>query len=98
METKFSTTAKVRYEIEKLIERDIIEKKQNSNYYKVTSFGAKWLWVTNCTNEHFTNPLLSIISKNDMRNFNLQPSKIEESYIGINANLNNLLSELYMKK
>ena len=98
LQTKFSNTAKVRHEIAKLKERGIIEKKQNSNYYKVTNFGLKWLWVTNCTNEHFANPLLSMISKNDIRNFNLQASKIEESYMGINANLNSLLSELYMRK
>jgi hypothetical protein len=94
----FDKTAKVRHEIAKLKERGIIEKKQNSNYYKVTNFGVKWLWITNCTNEHFSNPLLSMISKKDIRNFNLQPSKIEDAYRGINANLNNLISELYMKK
>jgi len=98
LEEKFNSTAKVRHEIAKLKERGIIEKKQNSNYYKVTSFGVKWLWVTNCSNEHFSNPLLSMISKNDIRNFNLQPSKIEDAYRGINTNLNNLLSELYMTK
>jgi hypothetical protein len=98
LENQFNSTAKVRHEIAKLKERGIIEKKQNSNYYKVTSFGIKWLWLTNCSRQHFSNPLLSMISKNDITKFNLQHSKIEDAYRGINTNLNNLISELCMTK
>lgn len=95
---QFDKTAKVRHEIAKLKERGIVEKMQNANYYKVTSFGVKWLWLVNCNQSHLSTPLLSIISKKDIADFNLQPSKLESAYRGINTNLNNIISELYMVK
>lgn len=59
----YSNTTKVGYELRKLRERGLITKKQGSNYYIVTEFGYKWLWMVISEKQHFSNPLLSVFCK-----------------------------------
>ena len=41
LSTHYSNTAKIGYELRKLRERGIVEKRKSSNYYIVTEFGYK---------------------------------------------------------
>jgi hypothetical protein len=62
----FSKTAEIRYQMEKLLQRGLLEKRQSTNYYRVTKEGYVWLYVTYSQNRYFINPLLSKIYKNDI--------------------------------
>ena len=59
----YSNTAKIGYELRKLRERGIVKKKKSSNYYIVTEFGYKWLWMMISEKQHFSTPLLSVFCK-----------------------------------
>jgi hypothetical protein len=55
----FRNTAQVRYELKKLIVRDVIIKKKNKSYYELSNTGWDWLWVTISSKRYFENPIIS---------------------------------------
>jgi hypothetical protein len=59
----YSNTAKTGYKLRKLRERGLIDKRQGANYYPVTEFGYKWLWMMISEKHHFSTPLLLVFCK-----------------------------------
>jgi hypothetical protein len=55
----FSKTAEIRYQMEKLIVRGLIKKRQGTNYYRVTEKGYAWINIAYSHNRYFLTPLLS---------------------------------------
>jgi len=55
----FSKTAEIRYQMEKLIVRGLIKKRQGANYYRVTEKGYAWINIAYSHNRYFLTPLLS---------------------------------------
>ena len=55
----FSKTAEIRYQMEKLKVRGLIEKRQKANYYRVTEKGYVWINIAYSHNRYFLTPLLS---------------------------------------
>jgi hypothetical protein len=90
----FSKTAEIRYQMEKLLQRGLIVKQQNSNYYRVTKEGYTWIYVAYLQNRYFVNPLLSKIYKNDLAKsiklFDKLETAINDIYGGLNTIYQNL--------
>ena len=55
----FTKTAEIRYQMDKLKIRGLIEKRQGANYYRVTEKGYVWLNIAYSHNRYFLTPLLS---------------------------------------
>jgi len=55
----FSKTAEIRYQMDKLKARGLIEKRQRANYYRVTEKGYVWMNIAYSHNRYFLTPLLS---------------------------------------
>jgi len=86
----FTKSNQIRYEIEKMLVRGIIEKQQNSNYYIVTQDGFAQIWSLIMTTKHFQNPLLSRTYKSEYRQITGQALKFEQGYDDIKRGLNSL--------
>jgi repressor of nif and glnA expression len=85
----FSKTAEIRYQMGKLLERGLLEKRQHANYYRVTKEGYVWLYVAYSQNRFFANPLLSKVYKNNMTKncklFDKLENAINDIYGGLNT-------------
>jgi hypothetical protein len=85
----FSKTAEIRYQMEKLLERGLLEKRQSANYYRVTKEGYVWLYVAYSQSRYFSNPLLSKNYKNSLSTktqlFSGMETAINEIYGGLTA-------------
>ena len=90
----FRNSAQIRYEMNKLRARGIIEKIKNKAFYKVTSLGWKWIWLEITSQEYFKNPIISKIYKNELIKTVEQPNKIEEAYVALNHGLTTITQEL----
>ena len=55
----FSKTAEIRYQMDKLKARGLIEKRQRANYYRVTEKGYVWMNIAYSHNRYFLIPLLT---------------------------------------
>ena len=53
----FRNPAQIRYELNKLRVRGIVEKKKNMSFYRVTDTGWKWLWLSTCSERAFDRSL-----------------------------------------
>lgn len=91
----FSKTAEIRYQMEKLRVRGLVEKRKNANYYRVTEKGFVWINVAYSHNRYFLTPLLSgNIQKELMRtgkgldNFELPQKHIKTGLHAIYQQLN----------
>jgi hypothetical protein len=94
LSTHFSKTAEIRYQIEKLLQRGLIEKRQNANYYRVTKDGYLWLFVAYSQNRYFVNPLLSKIYKNDLSDKTKLFDKLETAINDIYGGLSTIYKQL----
>ena len=94
LSTYFSKTAEIRYQIEKLLQRGLIEKRQNANYYRVTKEGYIWLYVAYSQNRYFVNPLLSKIYKNDLSEKTKLFDKLETAINNIYGGLSTIYQQL----
>ena len=85
----FSKTAEIRYQMGKLLERGLLEKRQHANYYRVTKEGYVWLYVAYSQIRFFADPLLSKIYKNNLAKksklFDKLENAINEIYGGLNT-------------
>jgi len=90
----FRNPAQIRYEMNKLRVRGIVEKKKGMSFYRVTGTGWKWLRVSICSERHFKNPMISTGSKKTPSFSADQPSKIEAAYSMLNQGLSVLTQEL----
>lgn len=85
-----SKTAKIRYELNKLIARKIVKKIQGSNYYIVTKEGWNWIWVMLFQKDYLVNPLLSITFRKEINQIRDHDTKTATRI----KELNQLLSEI----
>ncbi len=60
----------------------------------VTKTGWDWLWLEICSANHFKNPMISRIMKNQVLKIAEQPSQIEKAYNLIHDGLSKLTQEL----
>lgn len=85
--SEYRNSAEIRYEMRKLVVRGIVEKRQGTNYYRVTETGYKWLWVSIMSERKFVSPLLSKIYENPKKQKINQPSQLERAYELFNESL-----------
>lgn len=90
----FSNSAQIRYELRKLIVRGIIEKRQHTNYYRVTKLGWQWLWLSILPNKKFVSPMISIASKNANSKNMEQATEMERGQNLLNKGLAIVINEL----
>jgi len=84
----FRNPAQIRYEMNKLRVRGVVDKQKNQSFYRVTEMGWKWLWLSICSERHFKNPMISRVMKNSACRSVEQPSHIEAGYDLLNRGLN----------
>jgi hypothetical protein len=91
----YSKTAEIRYQMQKLKERGLLEKRQSANYYRVTKEGYVWMYVSYCQMRYFVSPLLSKSIENEIRQridcldeFERAVKNIHEGLISIYQQLN----------
>ncbi|MBT6501480.1 MAG: hypothetical protein HOK67_16410 [Deltaproteobacteria bacterium] len=92
----FRNPAQIRYEMNKLRVRGIVEKKKDKSFYMVTDMGWKWLWLSICSEGHFKKPMISRCTKNHPSHNAEQPSKIEAAYSLLDQGLSLITQELAM--
>ena len=92
----FRNPAQIRYEMKKLIARNVIKKVKSKSFYIVTSKGWKWMWVAISSISYFENPMISRIYKKELLQPCAQPSKIEDAYALINRGLTLFTQEMAM--
>ena len=92
----FRNPAQIRYEMNKLRVRGIVEKKNSMSFYRVTDTGWKWLWLSICSELHFKNPMISGVIKKQPIKGAEQPSQIEAAYSLLNKGLGLLTQEFAM--
>ena len=92
----FQNPAQIRYEMKKLIARNVIKKVKSKSFYIVTSKGWKWMWVAISSISYFENPMISKIYKKELLQPCAQPSKIEDAYALINRGLTQFTQEMAM--
>ena len=90
----FRNPAQIRYEMNKLRVRGIVEKKKSISFYRVTDTGWKWLWLSICSDRHFKNPMISRCTKKQPPRGAEQPSQIEAAYSFLDQGLSLLNQEL----
>jgi hypothetical protein len=56
----YSKTAEIRYQMDKLKARNLIERRKGANYYRVTKKGYAWINIAYSQNRYFLTPLLSM--------------------------------------
>ena len=92
----FRNPAQIRYEMNKLRVRGIVEKKKDKSFYMVTDMGWKWLWLSICSEGHFKKPMISRCTKNHPSHNAEQPAKIEAAYSLLDQGLSLITQELAM--
>jgi hypothetical protein len=76
----YSKPAKIRYQLQKFIERGWIEKRKGTNYYRVTRKGYSWFFVSYCQYRYFVNPLQSKLIKKELDKKLNHPDSFELAY------------------
>ena len=94
----FTKSNQIRYEIEKLLVRGLVEKMQSSNYYVVTQDGFAQIWSLIMTYKHFHNPLLSRSYKTEYSKLTGKTLKFEQGYDDIKQGLKSIFIALSMQK
>jgi len=90
----YSKPAKIRYEMQKFIERGLVEKRQGTNYYRVTKEGYCWFLVSYCQRRYFINPLQSKLLKKELRKKLDNPDNFELAYERLNQGIELIYQEL----
>jgi hypothetical protein len=89
----YSKTAEIRYQLQKLLVRGLVEKKQHANYYRVTKEGYIWMYISYCQMRYFVSPSLSKLFGKEQREELKKLDKFEESI----TNLHDSLSYIYQQ-
>lgn len=90
----YSKTAEIRYQMEKLKERGLVEKRQGANYYRVTKEGYIWMYVSYCQMRYFVSPLLSKCIENEIRQKMDSPDEFERAIKNIHEGLSSIYQQL----
>jgi len=86
----FGNSAQIRYEMKKLVARGAIKKQKGKSFYRVTTSGWKWLWVSITSKLYFRNPVISATFKTDISSTPTQPHILEEGLELINQGLSQI--------
>jgi repressor of nif and glnA expression len=87
-------TAEIRYQMQKLKERGLLEKRQKANYYRVTKEGYIWMYVSYCQARYFVSPLLSKTIENGIRQKMNSPDEFERAVKNIYDGLSSIYQQL----
>lgn len=90
----FQNSAQIRYEMAKLVNRGVLEKKKGKSFYIVIPEGQKWIHVSIASILKFANPIISIPWKREAKKLVEQPSQIEAGYQAIHQGFNQLAQAL----
>ncbi|MGC1391937.1 MAG: hypothetical protein WA816_12950 [Bacteroidales bacterium] len=90
----YSKTAEIRYQLQKLKERGLLEKRQGANYYRVTREGYIWLYVSYCQIRYFVNPLLSTSIEKGIRQKMDSLDEFEKAVRNIHDGLSSIYQQL----
>ncbi len=90
----FSKTAEIRYQMEKLIVRGLIDKRQGANYYRVTKKGYTWINIAYSHNRYFITPLLSIDLRKRIKEVDDSLDIFEKTQKQLKDGLNTIYQEL----
>jgi hypothetical protein len=93
----FQKLSEIRYEIQKLTARGLIEKKKDQSFYMVTDSGFQILWAKTAWNLHFEAPIISATCEDSASQFPSAPSNLEAAYRQINDGLSLVAQELCLK-
>jgi len=94
----FKDSSQIRYELIKLRERGLVEKKNNKCLWRVTEKGYQVLWLKTVWNLHFEVPMISTAYNSSTKRTVSQPSKLEVAYKQIDEGLTLITRELCMNK
>lgn len=94
----FENRAQIRYELQKLRVRCLVEKIQSKQKYRLTESGFRILWVKWTSNFYFCDPIITRTYRKEARRILSQPSKMEEAYDHLDRGLTLITHELFMKK
>jgi len=89
----YSKTAEIRYQMEKLRVRGIIEKRQHTHYYRITKEGYVWMYAAYCQNRYLVKPL---ISKSIEKGISTEAASLDVFESAINS-IHNGLSAIYQQ-
>jgi hypothetical protein len=92
----YSKTAEIRYQVEKLKGRGLIEKRQGANYYRVTKEGYVWMHASYCQIRYVVSPLLSMIVENEVRQKTCSLDKFEQAINNVHEGLSSIYQQLNM--
>jgi hypothetical protein len=90
----FSKTAEIRYQMEKLKVRGLIEKRKGANYYRVTEKGFTWINIAYSHNRYFLTPLLSRTLQNNIKTTGNGLDKFELTQNHIKSGLHTIYQQL----
>jgi hypothetical protein len=94
----FENSGQIRYELQKLRVRRVVNKVQGKQSYRVTELGVKLLWINLASNLYFCNPLITMTYGQKTLLDESQPSKLEEAYRLLNRGLDLISRELYIRR
>ena len=90
----YSKTAEIRYQIDKLKTRNLVEKRKGANYYRVTKKGYAWINIAYSHNRYFLTPLLSSTIENGISSKIEGYDKFELSLANIKKGLDAIYQQL----
>lgn len=90
----YSKTAEIRYQMQKLKERGLLEKRQGANYYRVTKEGYIWMYVSYCQVRYFVSPLLSRSIEKGIRQKMDSLDELEKAVKNIHEGLSSIYQQL----
>jgi predicted transcriptional regulator len=90
----YSKPAEIRYQLQKLKERGLLEKRQGANYYRVTREGYIWLYVSYCQIRYFVSPLLSTTIEKGIRQKMDSLDEFEKAVKTIHDGLSSIYQQL----
>ncbi len=94
MPSHFRNLAQVRYEMNKLKVRGVVEKVKKKSFDVVTEKGWSCLWLEICSQQHFKNPMISRKFRTELSQICEQPSAIEQANDLIHRGLSQITSQL----
>ena len=94
----FENVAQIRYEMQKLRARGLIERVQGKQLYRLTESGFQVLWLKLTSNSHFADPLITRTYRKKAARILSQPSKMEEAYDLLDQGLTLIAQELHVIK
>lgn len=94
----YENRGQIRYELQKLRVRGLVERLQGKQLYRLTEVGWRVLWIQLSSNLYFAGPLITRTYRKEAARILSQPSNFEEAYSLLNRGLTLISKELFIKK